>query len=361
MPGGDSDIWKEGEAYYGVISGVEKYYPKFKNTSDGHAHSLGAWPNWSIWSSKDLLNWTSLGPLLFEKTPLTDRFDDGSCPNFVPIGDKYILLHFSHQTGGQYLLGDYDPHTHRFRPYAHDRFNHGNVVPGGVHAPSAASDSDGGVINILNINEARYTPEWDHIMSLPQRLTLGADKRVRIEPVDAVTSLRHAHQRVRETRLPANQEVVLTGIRGNALELDLEIDPGKARSVQLSVLRSSNAEEVTTITFHNFDPKHTEWAESVPEEVVLDNSRSSTLPDAWSRPPERAVVSREGGPLKLRVFIDRSVVEVFANGRQYLAIRVYPGRQDSLGVALRAQSSDAILTSLDAWQMKAIWPVASAQ
>jgi len=60
-------------------------------------------------------------------------------------------------------------------------------------------------------------------------------------------------------------------------------------------------------------------------------------------------------PLKLRVFIDRSVVEVFVNGRQCVAMRVYPGREDSLGVSLRAQGQDAELKSLDAWQMENIY------
>ena len=60
-------------------------------------------------------------------------------------------------------------------------------------------------------------------------------------------------------------------------------------------------------------------------------------------------------PLKLRVFIDRSVVEVFANCRLCLALRVYPSREDSIGVSLYAQGRDASLKSLDAWQMKSIW------
>ena len=67
-------------------------------------------------------------------------------------------------------------------------------------------------------------------------------------------------------------------------------------------------------------------------------------------------MKRDGELLKLRVFIDRSVVEVFANGKQYLAMRVYPGRQDSVGVSLRAQGQDAVLHSLDAWQLQSIWP-----
>lgn len=54
------------------------------------------------------------------------------------------------------------------------------------------------------------------------------------------------------------------------------------------------------------------------------------------------------------------IVEVFVNERQYLAMRVYPGRKDSLGVSLRAHGREAILKSLDAWQMKPIWPVVEA-
>jgi beta-fructofuranosidase len=48
-------------------------------------------------------------------------------------------------------------------------------------------------------------------------------------------------------------------------------------------------------------------------------------------------------------------VEVFVNGRQCVAARVYPERKDSVGVSLRAQGQDAMLTSLDAWRMQSIW------
>jgi beta-fructofuranosidase len=59
--------------------------------------------------------------------------------------------------------------------------------------------------------------------------------------------------------------------------------------------------------------------------------------------------------LKMRVFVDKSIVEVFVNNRQCLAIRVYPGRQDSVGVALRAVGRDVRLVVLDAWDMKSIY------
>ena len=90
--------------------------------------------------------------------------------------------------------------------------------------------------------------------------------------------------------------------------------------------------------------------------ISVDTSCSSILPDARSRAPETAqlyVDKKE--TLKLHVFIDKSVVEVFVNGKQCVAVRVYPGREDSLGVSLRARGSAAKLKLLDAWQMKSIY------
>ena len=46
---------------------------------------------------------------------------------------------------------------------------------------------------------------------------------------------------------------------------------------------------------------------------------------------------------------------VFVNGNQCVALRVYPEREDSLGVSFRSQGRDAKLTSLDAWQMDNIY------
>jgi len=90
--------------------------------------------------------------------------------------------------------------------------------------------------------------------------------------------------------------------------------------------------------------------------ISIDSSYSSILPDVRSRAPETAqVFIGQEEPLKLRVFVDKSVVEVFVNGRQCIAMRVYPGREDSVGVSLRSQGQDATLTSLDAWQMKNIY------
>ena len=56
-------------------------------------------------------------------------------------------------------------------------------------------------------------------------------------------------------------------------------------------------------------------------------------------------------PLSLRVFVDKSVVEVFANGRQAVMRRIYPSREDSVGVRLFSNGGPAGVTTLEAWDM----------
>ena len=333
-----------------------------------------------LFRSKDLATWEYLHPFTED-----DRFtlvgDDGACPYFWPIGDRWILPFFSHMSGGQYLLGDYDMERDKFVVTGAGLFNFGASTPSGVHAPSATPDGEGGVIIIHNMNPGYPSEGWNQIMSLPRRVTLGEyEDELKIEPAGDVESVREAHTHIDETVLPPNEEVVLDGVSGNAMELIVEIDANDSPMVELNVLRSPNREEYTRIAFfkergfrmHRDLPKSgallASGSSAVPKFgaprrvpvmqsiVSLDTSYSSTLPGALSRPPETApIVLFDDEPLRLRVFIDKSIVEIFVNDQQCVAARVYPGRDDSVGVSLRAQGSAAILESLDAWQMSNIY------
>jgi len=349
----DPCIWKKDGMYYS-LSGGTLPGPGGKRVRANF-----------LFRSRDLATWEYLHPFVEN-----DRYslvgDDGACPYFWPIGDRHILLHFSHMSGGKYLLGDYDKKRDKFVVTGGGDLNFGPYGPAGVHAPSATPDGKGGVIAIFNMNPGKPTKGWNQIMTLPRRLTVAAKgelDELRIEPAGDIQSLRYDHERVEAMTLPANEEVVLPNIRGNAMEIVAEIDPKKAPMVEMTVLRSPNKEEATRIMFFkDRGYRHREYGRQHPNArlysslISIDTSRSSVLPDVLSRAPETApVFIAPGEPLKLRVFIDRSVVEVFVNGRQCVAVRVYPGRQDSVGVSLRSQGRDATLRFLDAWQMKDIY------
>ena len=380
----DPCIWKKGDHYYALSGSTLPHAASGKRT---RANFLFRSPN--------LVDWEYLHPFVED-----DRFtligDDGACPYFWPIGDRHILLFYSHMSGGQALLGDYDTERDKFVVTSHHDFNFGASEPGGVHAPSATPDGKGGVNVIFNMNPAKPTEGWNQIMTLPRRLTLqGTDTIGRdtllVEPAGDVESLRGEHRQITDMTLPANQEIVLGSIRGSAIELMAEIETNNAPLVELNVLRSPGKEEYTRIAFYR-ERGFRDWerflswrqdmlaaatdgagagfvsnsllsasqreklAAATDSLISIDSSYSSLLPDVLSRAPETGPVFLERDePLRLRVFVDRSVVEVFVNGKQCVAMRVYPGREDSVGVSLRSQGQDARVVSLEAWQMENIY------
>jgi beta-fructofuranosidase len=140
------------------------------------------------------------------------------------------------------------------------------------------------------------------------------------------------------------------------MEIVAEIDLKMSPMVEINVLRSANKDEYTRIAFFRERGFRAPAPNQRASLITLETSYSSILPDVQSRAPETApIILKPGEKLSLRIFIDKSVVEVFANGRQCVAARVYPGLNDSKGVSLCARGQDAKLIYLDAWQMKNIY------
>lgn len=346
----DPSIWKKDGIYYSLSAGRTSTGPGGKEVRANF-----------LFRSKDLARWEYLHEFTED-----DRFtlvgDDGACPYFWPIGNRHILLFFSHMSGGQYLLGDYDTKRDKFVVTNHGKFNFGAALPSGVHAPSATPDGKGGVIVIFNMNPGKPTGEWNQIMSLPRRLTLLGNDDIAQEPAGDIESLRYDHQVVNAMTLPANKEVVLKNIKGNAMEILAEIDVKDAPAFEINVLRSPKNEEYTKIVFFrdrgfNAVRQGTSTVQGMHNSLIsLETTHSSLHSDVRPRAPETAsLLLDKDEPLRLRIFVDKSIVEVFVNGKQALAARVYPSKDNSIGVSLRSQGKDSQLKSLEAWQMRSIY------
>ncbi len=353
----DPCIWKKDSIYYALSGGRTATGPGGKQIRANF-----------LFRSKDLAKWEYMHEFTQDER-FTEVGDDGACPYFWPIGSRYILPFFSHMSGGQYLLGDYDTRNNKFIVTNQGKFNFGAWGPSGVHAPSATPDGKGGVIIIFNMNPGKPTGTWDQIMTLPRRLTLNGKEDLGIEPAGDTESLRFNPQSVKNMKLPANKEIVLNNIKGNTMELNVEIDLKMSPMIELNVLRSPNKEEFTRVAFFrgrgfnairqgtkDLQPAGTPQSNFNGSLISIETSYASLYPDVNPRAPETAPVYLDiNEPLKLRVFIDKSVVEVFVNGKQALAVRVYPSLSTSVGVSLRSQGQDIELKSLEAWQMKSIY------
>ncbi|HUG55414.1 MAG TPA: GH32 C-terminal domain-containing protein, partial [Vicinamibacteria bacterium] len=129
------------------------------------------------------------------------------------------------------------------------------------------------------------------------------------------------------------------GLRGRALEIEAEIEPGQATEVGLSVRRGRQDE-----TRVGYDVAR--------RELYVDRSRSGAVafhPAFAAR--HRAPLPLEDGRLRLRVLVDASSVEVFGGGgRVVLTELVFPG-EGSDGVALFARGGRTGLVTVRAWRL----------
>jgi len=91
------------------------------------------------------------------------------------------------------------------------------------------------------------------------------------------------------------------------------------------------------------------WDNPLETRVLPFHSEPSTIADVAVQTAPLALGPEE--PLRLRVFLDRSILEVFANGRQCVTQRFYPSRPDSLNVRLFARGGAANVVRVEAWQM----------
>lgn len=337
----DPCIWKEADGYYS-ISGT------FKDGVRG-VDCVGVD---HLFYSKDLAEWTYLGPF-FEDAFFAEPGEDAAVPNFWPIGNgKYMLLLFSHKHAGRYYIGHYDTVTHRFQAETHGRINYGPWTVGSLHAPSATIDDQGRFLAIFNVKEGKARQGWDDVMTLPRHYWLGAENTLLMAPAPTVASLRFDRRSVAPLTIPANAEVVLENMGGKAIEIEAVLDPGTAREVGLCVLRSPDGTEQTRISLFRQNHRYFELSS-----LQIDVSAASLRSDVYARTPEIGPLKlAQDEPLRLRILIDRSIIEVYANQQQCLTIRVYPARADSTGLALFARGDAAKLLALDVWQMHSIWP-----
>ena len=151
-------------------------------------------------------------------------------------------------------------------------------------------------------------------------------------------------------RLSSNEEVSLFDYGENCWELDTEIHPGNAEQIDIRVGCSPGGEEGTNIVC-DLQKKllKIDFSRS-----TLDGSiRNTEFVRSGSEVNEQAApfALRDGELLKLRIFFDRSILEVFANSRKCVTQRIYPVRPDSTGVSLRCHGGEAQAVKFDAWHM----------
>jgi sucrose-6-phosphate hydrolase SacC (GH32 family) len=313
----DPHGWLEGDTYYAIFGGTRP----------------------AIFKAKTLDDWEYVGDVLAHAVEGVDINEDISCPDLFKLGDKYMLMCISHDMGCRYYIGEWK--NEQFYPESHAQMS---WVDNDFFAPESLEDDNGRRVMWAWIFDgrrraARRASGWSGTMSLPRVLWLAEDKTMRMRPVEELEMLRYNGQSLANIALQADTELTLEGIRGNSLELLLEIDPQGAEQVGVKVCCSPDGEEQTAVYYDASDKK-----------LKID-TRKSSLGEGAKKIEGGPFELRADEPLKIQIFVDKSVVEVFANDRQAVMRRIYPTRDDSLNVILFANGGPATVRSLRAWDI----------
>lgn len=303
-----------------------------------------------LYRSDDLVNWTYLHPLAVGDQSATDPVWTGAaweCPDFFALGDRHALIvsawdgHEPHTP--VYFIGEYT--DHRFIPQVLGELDAG----GHFYAPQKLIDAQGRRIMFGWLREARSGDEqieagWSGVMSLPRILRLSPEGDLAVTPAAEVDALRQDATHIAGVDVHPDDRQLLTDVKGEGLEIEASFMANDAALFGLRVRCSPDDDEYTVIAY-----------DAETQRLIIDATHSTLNPKARGE-IRSAQLALDEDELRLRIYLDRSVLEVFANERSCISDRIYPERVDSEGIEVFAEGGSVRLQHLTAWQMSEITP-----
>ena len=245
------------------------------------------------------------------------------CPNFFKLGDHWVLF-VSPYGKVQYYVGDFDADTCRFQAQTHGFLDCGP----NFYAPNTMQLPDGRRIVWGWLNGFPGGHGWNGCLSLPRVLSLTEDGQLRQSPAPQLRALRGDAIAWRHPVL-LSEGATFQLPHTNALEILAEMFLRTSDSVVLSFKNAAS--------------------DSLPVVMRIDGSQFK-MGDAEGR------VSFTGTkrPLQLRIFIDRSVLEIFANDTLCATKIISPLDSDGT-LQISCSNGAAELKRIEAWPVKTIW------
>lgn len=268
------------------------------------------------------------------------------CPQFFQLGDKHVLLiSVQDEKRGQYtayFTGQY--HDQRFFPEMLQKLDYGNM---NFYAPQLCFDAQGrallwGWLPESRPIEAQIAAGWSGVISLPRILDMRADGRLSMRPAVELEALRSDHAHYEKANLLDSADF-LSSVPGKTFEL-YTIFEGTTGACGIRLSSSPESEEYVQI-FYDFD--RNQLGMKLAQAAANDGQ-----PIIY----EGELLLAENELLKLRIFVDHSVIEVYANERACITGRFYPVQTDQLRVQAASEPGTA-LVSMGIWKLESIWDV----
>jgi beta-fructofuranosidase len=181
----------------------------------------------------------------------------------------------------------------------------------------------------------KTTPYWQGAHSIPRVLSLR-DGHVLQQPIPEIESLRGRHRRLGGMAIEPHRTGYLPESRGDAVEVIAVFDRGASTAARfgLKFRVSPDGQQAVRV-----------WYEPKTGQFGMDGTVTQKA--------SASAVAREDSAdqiVTVRVFLDRSILEVYSGGTAITG-RTVPSPK-ALGMDLFAEDGAARLTSLDIWQMQ---------
>jgi beta-fructofuranosidase len=267
-----------------------------------------------------LTQWKYRGVLFQDPDP---QARTAECPNFFKLGDQWVLF-FSPYGKVQYFVGDFDAETCRFHPRTQGVLDFGP----NFYAPNTMQVPDGRRLVWGWVTGFPGGHGWNGCLSLPRLLSLSRDGQLQQSPAPQLKKLRCTPMEWRNVHLDNSLHPFILPTT-NTLEISTEIDLQSAQSVALEM---NGRDKDTSPIVVNFNGSELRVMDAMAPLKFSGNERK----------------------LKLRIFIDRSVLEVFANETVCIT-KVISLLPDNAILQVRADGGTATANRIEVWPIKTIW------
>jgi sucrose-6-phosphate hydrolase SacC (GH32 family) len=305
-----------------------------------------------VHESSDLVHWRYRGPLFTLDAKRYPGFDRTfELPVLLPIGkgrDGRPRHVFLTDVGAQvyYWIGVFDRAAARFvpdseAPRVFDLGDHHFSGPSGFVDPKTGRTIVFSIAQGERSNQDEWASGWAHNAGLPITLAIGPDGDLRLAPIDELKSLRQDVLLDLADVTPAVAAARLAAVHGDALEVELELAPAPGSDARRGLVVRRTAD----------DAEHTDLVvDAARQRFEIDRTHTTLDASARSRGVQGGAFDPRGEPLRLRVFLDRSMVEAYLDERKSITSRVYPARLDATGLGLIAAKDDRVV-KLKVWRM----------
>lgn len=297
-----------------------------------------------LFKSLDLKSWSYCGVLSESSEQFGFMWE---CPDFFELGDSGVLVVSPMGTADNttlYFTGKMDYSLPKFEWDILGKPDYGCDF----YAPQTLTDGNDRRIMIgwmrpqmpqEDFEKLTSKLDWFGTMSLPRVVNICEDGKLCFEPIEELKFLRKDHFQMGPVNV-CEEELEIKAGDGLSYEILADFDVSGCDATEFGFVLRESEKEQTLLKIDLASSK-----------IILDREKA----DAFHQKNVYCDFECEDNNLTLNIFVDTSMIEVFANnGKSVFSANIFPS-ESSRKISLYAKEGKVKLNKLETWGVSSIW------